>query len=74
MKSRRPPFDDVERTGLGQQLIEDIDLVHLAIPDVNENRDVAAQVEQRVQFNRRLGGSERSPRKHRQAQIALGRY
>jgi len=33
---------DVERTGLGQQLIEDIDLVHLAIADVEEGRDIAA--------------------------------
>jgi hypothetical protein len=41
---------DVERTGLGQQLIEDVDLVHLA--DVDEGRDAAAQIEQRVQFDR----------------------
>jgi hypothetical protein len=42
---------DVERAGLGQQLVEDVDLVHLAITDVNEDGDVAAQIEQRVQLD-----------------------
>ena len=64
---------DVERAGLGQQLIEDVDLVHLAVADVEEGRDVAAQIEQRVQLDRRLGRAKRRPRKHRQAQIDGGR-
>ena len=64
---------DVERAGLGQQLIEDVDLVHLAAADVDEGWDVAAQIEQRVQFDRRLGRAKGCPRKHRQAQIDSGR-
>ncbi len=66
------PIHDVKRTGLGDQLIEDMNLVHLAIADVEEGRDIAAQIEQRVQFDRSLGGTERCPRKYRQAQIDGG--
>ena len=40
------PIHDVEGTGFGYQHVEDIDLVPLAVADVNETRDVAAQVEQ----------------------------
>src|SRR5215472_4145347 len=46
---------DVEGAGLGQQLIEDVDLVHLAITDVNEGGDVAAQIEQRMQLDGCVG-------------------
>jgi len=47
--------------------------VYLAVADMDEGRDVAAQIEQRVQFDRRLGRAEWRPRKHRQAQIDGGR-
>ena len=60
---------DVESAGLGQQLVEDVDLVHLAITDVNEGGDVAAQIEQRMQLDGCLGRAERRPRKYRQTQI-----
>src|SRR5229473_891729 len=60
---------DVEGPGLGQQLVEDVDLVHFAIADVDEGGNVAAQIQQRVQFDGRLGRAERRPRKYRQAQI-----
>src|ERR1017187_1172035 len=60
---------DVESTGLGQQLVEDVDLVHFAIADVDEGGNVAAQIQQRVQFDGRLSRAERRPRKYRQAQI-----
>jgi hypothetical protein len=43
--------------------------VHLAVGDVNKARDIAAQIEQCVQFDSRLGRLERCPRKDRQAQI-----
>ncbi len=59
----------VERASLGQQLIEDVDLVQLAVA---EGRDVAAQIEQRVQFDRCLGRSKWRPGKHRQAQVDGG--
>ena len=47
--------------------------MHLAVADVDEGRDVVAQIEQRVQFDRRLGRAKRCPRKHRQAKIDSGR-
>ena len=43
--------------------------MQLAVGDVDEGRDVAAQVDQRVQFDRRLGRPEGCPRKQRQTQI-----
>jgi hypothetical protein len=64
---------DVEGSWLGDQLVEHVDLVPFAIADTNERRDIASQVQQRVQLDRRLGRTERRPRKHRQAQIDGGR-
>lgn len=66
------PIHHVERARLGHQLIEDVDLVHLAVADVDEGRDVATQIEQRVQFDRRFGPPKWRPRKHRQAQVDGG--
>src|SRR5882762_597914 len=60
---------DVESAGLRQQLVKDIDLVHLAIADVNKRGDVAAQIEQRMQLDGGLGRAEHRPRKYRQTQI-----
>ena len=54
---------DVERSGLWHQLIEDIDLVHFAVADVNKDRDIASQIEQRMQLHRRLRATKRRPRK-----------
>ena len=44
----------------------------LAIADMNERRDIASQVQQCVQLDRRLGRTERCPREYRQAQIDGG--
>jgi hypothetical protein len=63
---------NVESARLRQQLVKDIDLVHLAITDVNERGDVAAQIEQRMQLDGCLGPAEHGPRKHRQTQIDGG--
>jgi len=60
---------DVERASLGNDLIEDIHIVQLAVADMDEAGNVAAQVEQRMQLDRRFGRTKRSPRKYRQAQI-----
>ena len=64
---------DVERPSLGNDLVENVHVVQLAVADVDEAGNVAAQVEQRMQFDRSLGRPERSPRKYRQAQIDSGR-
>src|SRR5229473_6292569 len=41
-------IQDIKGPGFGQQLVEDVDLVHLAITDVQEGGNVAAQIQQRV--------------------------
>ena len=46
-----------------------MDVVQLAIADVQERMNVAAQVQRHAQFDGRLGSPKRGPRKHRQAQI-----
>src|ERR1017187_5158773 len=69
LEGKEATIHDVESPGLGQQLVEDVDLVHFAIADVDEGGNVAAQIQQRVQFDGCLGGAERRPRKYRQAQI-----
>ena len=59
----------VIRAWLDRQIVEDIDLVRLAIGDVNEGGDGTTQIEKRVQFDCRLGGSKRCPWINRQTQI-----
>ena len=49
--------------------VQHIDVVHLAVGDVDEGGDRSPQIEQRVQLHGRLGGAKRRPREHRQAQI-----
>jgi len=60
---------DVESPSLKWQDIEHIDITHLAIADVNEARDAAAQVQQRMQLDGRLGRAKRCPTKQTQAQV-----
>ena len=58
----------VDGSGFRQEHIEGMNVVQLAIRDVDKTRNVAPQVEQRVHLHRRLGGAEVRPRKDRQAQ------
>jgi hypothetical protein len=50
-----------------------VNVVLLAVRDVDEARDVAAQIEQGVHLHRRLGGAKVRPWKQRQAQVDGGR-
>ncbi len=59
----------IERAGFDGQDIQHVDLVGLAVRDVNEGRNVPAQVEQRMQLDRCLGRAKRSPWKKRQTQV-----
>ena len=63
------PIHDVEGTGLDEQKVQYIDVVHLAVRDMDECGDRSPQIEQRVQLHGRFGGAKRRPREHRQAQI-----
>jgi len=63
------PIHHVKSACLESQHVQHLDLVDLAIGDVDESRDVAAQIQQGVQPDRRFGGAERCPWKQRQAQV-----
>ena len=63
------PVHQVERTRLQHQIVQHVDLVRLAVGDVNEAGNIAAQIQQRVQLDRRLGLAKRRPCKHRQTQV-----
>ena len=62
---------DVDGTGLGHQLIEDIDVVQLAVADEDEGRDIAPQIQERVQLDRRFGRAEQHPRGARHRSIVV---
>ena len=62
----------VEGARLGNEHVEDVDIVQFAVGDVDEARDSAAQVEERVQFHRRFGFAKLGPWKQRQAQVDGG--
>ena len=63
------PIHQVKGSRLQHQIVHDVDLVGLAVGDVNETWDVAPQIEQGVQFDGGLGRAKRCPCKHRQAQV-----
>jgi len=63
---------DVERARLQDQEIQHIDLVHLAIADVDEGRNRAPEVEQGVQLDGGLGFAKRCPLEQAQTQIDGG--
>ena len=64
---------DVECTGLGRDLIEDIDVVHAAVRNADECGNVAMQVQQRVHLDGGLVLAESGPGEQRQAEIDGGR-
>src|SRR5665213_142024 len=68
-----PAVHHVEGARLGHQQIEDVDIVELAVADMDEGGNSATQIEQRVQFHRRLGLAKRCPRKQRQTKVDGGR-
>jgi len=64
---------DIDGARFGKQQIEGVNVVQLAVRDVDEAWDVAAQIEQSVHLHRRLGGAKVCPWKQRQAKIDGGR-
>jgi len=61
--------DKIERPRHRNEDVHDIDFVSKRIGNMNEFGDIPPQVEQHVQLDRRLGGTEVRPWKKRQAQI-----
>ena len=64
-----PTIEQVIGARLDVQQVQGVDLVGLAVADVNECGDGAAQVQQGVQFDSRLVRAKRCPRINRQAQV-----
>jgi hypothetical protein len=64
-----PTIEQVVRARLDMQQVQGVDLVSLAVADVNECGDGAAQVQKGVQFDSRLVRAKRCPRINRQAQV-----
>ena len=60
---------DVNRAWLQQKLVEDIDVVNLAIGDNDRSRNVSAQIQKRVEFDRAFAFAKLRPGKQRQTQI-----
>ncbi len=60
---------DVDGACLREQQIERVNVVELAVGNMDEARDIAAQVQQRVHLHRGLGCAEMRPRKDRQTKI-----
>jgi hypothetical protein len=65
-------IQEVERACLEAQLVQRIDVVCLAVRDVNEAGYGAPQVQQRVQLDGGLRGAKRRPGEHRQTQVDSG--
>ena len=63
---------DVAGAGLGQQQVEDIDIVQFALGEMYKGGDSAAQVQQGMQFDSRFGLTEVRPGEHGQAQVDGG--
>jgi len=63
---------NVERPWLQDQDVQHIDLVHLAVADVNEGGNRAPEVQQCVQLDGCLGFAKRRPLEQAQAQIDGG--
>ena len=63
------PIHDVDRARLREQQVERVNVVQLATRNVDEARDVAAEIQQRVHLDRRLGRAEMRPRKDRQTKV-----
>src|SRR6266571_7458344 len=62
----------IERAGFEAELIQNVDLVNLAMCNDHNSWDAAAQVEQGVQFHRSFVFAKLGPGKKRQTQIDRG--
>ena len=60
---------DVDGAGFGDQKVEHVDVMELAVGDVDKSRYRPLEVEQRMHFHRRLGRPEPCPGEHREAQV-----
>ena len=67
------PVHHLDRRRLRDQQVERVDVVQLAVGNVDEAENAAAQVQQRVHLHGGLGAAERRQGEQRQAQVDGGR-
>src|SRR5579863_9020036 len=72
LEVEEPAVHDIESTRFGHELVEDVHFVHFSVANMDKRRNVAAQIEQGVQFDGSFGSAKRSPRKNRKTQIDGG--
>jgi len=60
---------DVKRPGFDRHEVQHVDIVHLAVADVDKRSDCASQVQQLVQLDCSLAFAKRGPVEQAQAQI-----
>ena len=63
---------NVDGASFDRQLVEDVDLVNRALGQSDERGNRAAQIQQGMQFDCRLGGPKVGPRKEDQARVDHG--
>ena len=63
---------DVERSGIPDQLVEDVDVMHTACGDNDDRGKVALEREQGVEFDGGFVTAERGPREQRKTQVNGG--
>ena len=72
MKARKieiAPVHDVDGARFGDEMVEYVDVVKLALGDLDESGDVAAQIQQRVELDGCFSAAEVGPRKQGKTQI-----
>ena len=62
-------IEQIESSGLDRDLVEEIDVVKLAIRDVDEARNRATQIDLRVQLDGALAPAKPRPRKEGEAEV-----
>src|ERR1022692_3967310 len=78
LKAMEPPkihittVHHVERSRLGHQFVQHAPVGHFSLGNPDQGGNRAAQVQQRIELKRRLGGAEAGPRKQAQAKINRG--
>ena len=63
---------DVAGAGLGEEEVEDVDIVQFAVGEMDKGGDIAAQVQQGMQFDGGFGLAEARPGEHGQTQVDGG--
>jgi hypothetical protein len=66
------PIHNVKAASFWDEDVKHVDLVHLAIRDMNKGRNIPPEVKQSMEFDGGLGSTEPGPREYREAQVYRG--